>query len=529
MTSEPASNSSESENGATSKHDPDQYFETAHLTADLKGRTARGGAATMIGQAGRILLTITSTMVLARLLTPDDVGLVAMVTAISGFVALFNDLGLSMATVQRPDINHRQVSTLFWIVVAISAALALILTALALPIAWFYGEPRLTTITLVLATGIPVSGLAIQHQALLRRQMRFAALAGIELISTFLGISVTIALAAAGKIYWPKANYWALVALPLTMTLVRCISLWIVCRWRPAAPVRGSGVRPFLHFGAGLSGVTFLGYLIGNLDKILIGRFWGPGQLGAYSYAFRLLMLPLTQIVWPVTTLAVPVFSRLVDSPDRYRVYFRQGVLLIVTATMPLVAFSYVAADELILFCLGPQWTDSAAIFRALAPGAFVSTFVIVDFWIYLSSGRTGRQFRATLFSAALFAVSYLAGLKWGAIGVASAFSITQCTIRIPMFLYCSSGTPVRLGDLTAAIWRPAVAAISAGLITMLLRNTLPWDVSLIERLLIDSAIFAVSYLLLTLALPGGRSSLSQAFELIQTARSKTPSSTRSE
>src|SRR5688572_29226653 len=150
---------------------------------DLRGRTLRGGAITVVAQGIKILVRLGSMAVLARLVEPADFGLVAMVTAVTGFVALFRDGGLAVATIQRAEINHDQVSTLFWINVAVGGALALLLVAAAPAIAHFYGEPRLVLVTMSLSIGLLFGGASVQHDALLRRQMRFGALAMIEISS----------------------------------------------------------------------------------------------------------------------------------------------------------------------------------------------------------------------------------------------------------------------------------------------------------------------------------------------------------
>ncbi|MGD0900434.1 MAG: oligosaccharide flippase family protein, partial [Thermoguttaceae bacterium] len=159
------------------------FFSTAHLRDGLKGRSVRGGAASLVGQVAYFLMRLGSMAVLARILTPGDFGLVAMATAITGFVEMFKDAGLSLATVQRAEITHAQVSILFWINVALSAGLMLLVAAIAPAVAWFYGDSRLIAITLVVAGAFLFGGVGIQHAALLRRQMRFGTLATVQFLS----------------------------------------------------------------------------------------------------------------------------------------------------------------------------------------------------------------------------------------------------------------------------------------------------------------------------------------------------------
>jgi len=494
--------------------DEDHHFRTEHLTADLKGRSVRGGAITITFQGIRFALTIGSTMILARLLTPGDYGLIGMVTVVSGFVALFKDMGLSMATVQRAEITHAQISTLFWINAALGLLLGLVIALLALPIAWFFDDPRLVAITSVLALGIPVGGLAVQHQALLRRQMRFVVLAAVDTVAMVAGIVAAITLAVLAAVYWPEAKYWALVAMPLATVAVGTMGMWVACRWRPSGPRRGTGVRPLLSFGGYLTGVSLLGYTMRNLDKVLIGRVLGAFPLGLYNQAYRLLMLPQQQINVPLTAIAIPVLSRLVDSPDRFRNYYRQGVFLITAVNMPIVVFSFVAANELVLLVLGSQWTDVTVIFRALAPAGFIWTFQVADYWVYVSMGRTDRQFRAWLVGTLFTSGAFFVGVYWGALGVAVALSLVQTTVRIPMLIYCFRGTPIRLADFSAAIWRPALASIVAGTITMILSQTWLINQGLAARLIIDGVVFAASYVL-----PGGRTVARQMRQHIATIR----------
>ncbi|HMB96433.1 MAG TPA: oligosaccharide flippase family protein, partial [Tepidisphaeraceae bacterium] len=231
-----------------SSFDSQRHFRTDHFHADLRIRSIRGGAVTLAAQSGKFTLQLCSTMILARLLTPADFGLVAMVTAITGFIGLFKDLGLSQATVQREHITHAQVSTLFWINVIASALLMMLIAALAPVIALLYHEPRLMWITLALAGSFIFSGLVVQHQALLRRQMKFTTLVLIELVSLLISVMIALILAVNGL------HYWALVAQTIVQAIAYCALIWLCCDWRPQRWSRGSGVRTMLAFGRDLTG-----------------------------------------------------------------------------------------------------------------------------------------------------------------------------------------------------------------------------------------------------------------------------------
>ena len=212
---------------------------TGHLVADLKGRSLRGGAFTLFGQGAQFVIQTVSTVVLARLLTPSAFGLVAMVSAITGFLVIFQSLGLSTATIQKADISHDEVTALFWINIGVSFALAMVVVAIAPLLALFYHEPKLVGITMVTSLGFIFGGLGVQHQAILQRQMRFRALALINLASYAAGVAVAIVMALEG------AGYWALVALPLVPNAATTAAWWVACRWRPgtSSPNARAGER----------------------------------------------------------------------------------------------------------------------------------------------------------------------------------------------------------------------------------------------------------------------------------------------
>lgn len=493
--------------------DPERYLRTDRLTADLRERSVRGGAITMAAQICRFFLQLGSTVVLARLLTPADYGLIGMVAVFVGFISLFKDLGLSEATIQKAEITHNQVSNLFWVNVMLSTAIMLLTAALAPVVAWFYGEPRLTWITIVLAGGFIFGGLTVQHQALLRRQMRFTTLAAIEIASMLVGIATAIVWA----LY--KKDYWALVLMQLASTITSMVGVWLACGWRPSLPKRYSGAGTLLAFGGHLTGFNILNYFSRNLDNVLIGWKVGAQQLGFYAKAYQLLLMPFDQINVPVAKVALPTLSRLQSEPERYRAYYIQAIRLLVTLGMPLVVFMFVAADKLILTMLGQQWTEAILIFRLLAPAAFVSTFNVAAGWVYVSLGRTDRQWRWGLLTSMVDAIGFIIGIKWGAVGIATAYGITRVGLRYPAILYCYKGTFLKIGQLNSVLWRPSVASLAAGVALFGANQLWQYGPKAAIALLFDAITYAIFYIGIWCILPQGRQTLGEMLQLLKVLR----------
>lgn len=459
----------------------------------------RGGAVTVLAGVGSVVISMGSTAVLARLLTPADFGLIGMVSVITGFIVLFKDMGLSAATIQQAQIDHRQISTLFWINLIISFVIMLVTMSVAPLIAWFYDEPQLMWVTLIQAPGQLISGLSIQHQALMKRQMRFTSLAVINIIGQVCAIGVAVVMAMRDM------GVWSLAVMPVSNAFVTLILLWLLCGWRPGAPVRGSGVRKMLRFGGNLTGFNVVNYFVRNLDNLLIGKIAGSEPLGLYSKAYSLLMLPIRQINTPITSVAIPALSRLQKEPQAYRHYYLRAVGLIVFFGMPVVAFATATADKIVLILLGDQWTDAVTLFIALSPAAFVGTFNVSTGWVYMSMGTTDRQFRNGIVSSLITCIGFAIGIRWGALGVAISLSAVFVLIRPWMIAYCFKGTPLKPLDLYGVLWRPALAALAAGAIVFAVDRNRTWAQPTIVLFTLDTLLYAAAYLLAWMLLPGGR------------------------
>lgn len=493
----------------------EQFFNTDSLKQELKQRSIRGGAVTILAQASKFILQMGSTVILARLLVPEDYGLIGMVAVVIGFAELFKDLGLANATVQKAEINHEQVSTLFWINFVISCLTAIVVVVLAPVVSWFYQESRLTGITIALASIFIFGGLTVQHQALLRRQMQFGDLAKIEIVSTSLSI-ITAIIAA-----WYGWGYWALVLMQIVMAISNVIGVWLACCWRPGLPVMKSGIKSMLAFGGNLTGFNIVNYFSRNLDNILIGRYWGSQQLGIYKKAYQLVLLPIQQINAPITNVALPALSSLQNKPQQYRKYYYQAILLISTLGMPMIAFLFTSADKAILLMLGEQWLEVVPIFRYLMPAAFNATIGVGIGWTYLSLNLTNRLFLWGIASSTVNVILFAIGIRWGAIGIAAIYGLSRPLFLIAGFAYCFAGTPLKLRELANTLSRPAGASFGGAAALTGINYLLPESSSIAIAFGQDLILYTLLYLGIWLILPQGKSILFDMLQLVKTLKKK--------
>jgi O-antigen/teichoic acid export membrane protein len=438
---------------------------TDHLLPDLKRRTISSGFITTAVQAVKFILNSVYIMVMARLLMPEDFGLVAMTTTIIGALRIFRDVGLSTAIIQRQDITAAQLSNLFWINVVVGALSGSITVVAAPIIAGFYGEQRLIRITILLAVTFLLSGLMVQHHALLSRQMRFKAIAVIDVGSMAAGYLTGVELALRGF------GYWSLVVSMLTVDAVRAALTWWISRWRPGIPSRRSGIRPLLNFGASLTIGTFTYSVARGADSLLIGRYYGPYAVGLYSRASVLLMRPLEELLTAMGSVFVPALSRLQDQPARYRRTFLQLYEAVALVTFPLSALSLPLASPLILVVMGPKWQGSVAIFCAFTLMGVYFPLANVSTWLLVSQGRGRHWVFLTSAVSILTLASFMCGLLFGAAGVAFAYSASCLFLQLPL-LYHVAGRegPVGTKDLWVGFLRQAPLWVSVAGATYLIR-----------------------------------------------------------
>lgn len=424
----------------------DEPISTPTITAIGKVAT-RGAALTLSSQAGKIVIMMISTAVLARQLTHSDFGLVAMITSATSLLVTLRDGGLSTAAIQKPDLTNEQVSSLFWLNVGLGILFAAIVLALAPALAYFYGDPRLRLIAAVLSVNFVLGGLTSQHDALIRRALRFNTLVFIELTSPTLGAAVGIVMA------YMTHSYMSLVFSAVTTAAARCAFVWLFSRWRPSKPSMAKGLRGLISFGGRYSLYNLIGTMAASADSILLGKYFGAEVLGLYNRAYALLLQPVSQIVGPMNTVAFPTLSRLAGDPVRFKAAMGKVLRLTSLASAFFCPFLLGGADWIVRLFLGPGWDPAVDIFRAFAVTAFSMPISAAATWILSTRGLSRELLRWGLMHCVLLVLAILCGLPWGALGVALAYSVSGLFVRVPiLWLHLSKHGPLSFRDLTTLI-----------------------------------------------------------------------------
>jgi PST family polysaccharide transporter len=411
----------------------------------------------------RFALQFASLVILARMLSPSDYGLMGMIATATGFAALFRDMGLGVATIQKPELEHSDVNDAFWVNMYASVALVGILILTTSAIGSFYGEPRLSLALPVVSFSFLASGLSVQHNAILRRQMRFFHVGLIETLAALAALLISLLMAILG------AGYWALVANPLVSEGVTCALCWHFCRWRPTRPTRLTTGGRLLHVGSHMLGINVLSYLTFNMDRVVIGRFLGKISLGLYTRAFSIVALPTMQLVTPISSVMLPMFSRLRDHPEQYRKVILSSLRLMVAVTAPAVALLVVCPDWVVGLLLGGKWLEASAVLPILALGCATQFLPNNLGLILIVAGR----FRQTLIWNAVLliavAVGIGLGLKFGLVGVAAGYVGMVSIMRVPvLFAMVGAASPASarsLWSVSLPFW--GMATVAGGLVRL--------------------------------------------------------------
>ena len=471
------------------------YFEDHRESKDLGRLALRGGIVSVVMQYGNGALQIAAAIVLARLLAPEDFGLVAIVMVLTSFAPLLIDFGLGDATTQRSKITQGQVSGLFWLSSGIGLAVAVVVAACSPLIAWLYREPRLEPIALCTAITFVLSGLSNQHLALLRRTMQFGRIGKIQFLATLAGIAIAVVVAICGY------GYWALVLRPITNSFCLAFGAWLACRWRPGFPAFDAEVKSMVRFGLHVVGFSVTYTLARAVDRIALGLFYRPDQVGYYQNAVTLYDNSIFSALIQMHTVGSAALSKLQSNPAALRGKYEAALSALAFFVMPLAAILSVTAEDLTVILLGEKWRAAGSLLSIIALRGIFQVVEGSQGWLHLSVGRADRWQNWGIVSLVVQVVAVLGGLPFGAKGVAMAVVIASLLIAVPSITY--AGRPIGIG---AAVVIRAVRAQLIGAITTAaggwwLQTTILADYSSPVRIFLSGGFCILIYLAIVVGL----------------------------
>jgi PST family polysaccharide transporter len=495
--------------------DANGIFHPVAKVNELRRTAVRGASVMIFAQGVSFVVQIAATVVLARLLTPADFGVVTMVTTFSLLVSNFGFNGFSEAILQREEVTHLLTNNLFWINLGSGVLLTIAFALLGPLMALFYHDPLVTHVAFGMSLTIVGASVSVIHLALLNRAMRFTAVSANSVVARLVSVIVSIVLALTG---W---GFWALVAGNIAQQLSTAVGAWLMCRWTPGLPGRAQGTGASVRFAIHVYSRFAFGYFSGNTDNLLVGWRYGAGALGFYKKAFDLFYTPVCQLLSPMSAVVITTLSRFKGERAHYQRYFLSGMSVLAFLGMAIGADLTLVGRDLVRFVLGPSWAESGRIFAFFGPGIGIMLLYNTHGWIHLSIGRPDRWFRWAAIEFLCTAGFFLLGLPWGPRGIALAWTVSFFVLMLPAFWY--AGKPISFGvvSVLAVVWRFFVASVAAGCSTAGLIHFLPVFAAApgaqgaLARLVSVSLLFLTFYLGAVVALHRGLEPLRQAARLV--------------
>jgi O-antigen/teichoic acid export membrane protein len=482
----------------------------------LRRTAVRGAGAAIAGSAANFAVQIGSVVILARLLTPADFGIVTMVTTFSLLLRGFGVNGFVELITQREEVTDSLASSLFWINLGIGTILTVAFAGSGRLLALFYHNPDVIQVTKGMSLTIVIGCLGYIHLGLLRRAMHFRSTAIIYFAGQVLQVIVSIALALAG---W---HYWALVWGSVTQTLVVTAGVWLMCRWIPSRPGHAAGTGSGLKFAINVYSHFAFSYLTSNTDNLLVGWRFGDRALGFYKRAYDLFVLPQTQLLAPLSAVVVSTLSRVSRDREQFQRYFLRTISVLALVGMGVGADFALVGQDLFRFLFGPGWEEAGRIFALFGPGIGIMLLYNTHGWIHLSIGRPERWFRWGLMEFACTVTLFLLTLRWGPSGIAFAWTISYFVLMFPGFWYAGKPIGLGIGPVFAVIWKFFAASVGAGLAAALMIRSMPYFATMFGvtgafvRMVSVSSVFFALYIGGVVALHQGLKPLSETVNLLR-------------
>lgn len=411
---------------------------------------------------------LVSTVTIARLVGPKAYGLASMAGMVLILAQMFRDFGVTSALLRKRTVSVEERSFLFWFNAATTTTLALILIIAAPFIANFYNEPLVASTMLVSALGFWCGGLSLQHRSILLREMRFSEIAWIDTGAVAINFAVSLSIALI------RHDVWAIVFGNLAQQLTGGFFYVLKSRFKPRRPHLIDGFGDILKFGANMSVFTISSFVSSNLGSILIGHSMGASSLGQYNRAQNLLSLPNQNLVQPIAQATMPLLTHLRADPEAYRDAYLKLIRTLSTFLVPSAVFLAFAGQPLTLFLLGPKWNDAGAVLSLLAPVLALMGLVYSLDDLFMTQNRSGELRTIGLFEMVFRIASVLAGINFGLVGVAIAYSISTAIVCLIRINIAGRKGPVTARDQLLQLM-PAVPIGLGCMIACFLAETIFW------------------------------------------------------
>jgi len=378
--------------------------------------------ANILGQ----VMSLISMVILARLLTPDDFGVFAILMIFVGFLSMFVGMGSSAAIVHIDNPSEKLLSSIFYFNVFSGTLFCIILIVLSGPISVFFENPEIEELLRWLSLTFVIGSFTGVQGALFTKKLDFKTSTIIEFIATFVSLSIGIIAAMKGL------GVYSLIIRTMAGSILSAILTWNISQWKPKLVFSIEELKKVFHFTTNLTGFTFINYFSRNVDNFLIGKFLGASSLGVYNIAYNIMLYPLQNISNVLTRVLFPAFSQMKDDNEKFKKGYLRVIFFIALVSFPLMTGLMATSDIFVSVVFGEKWHNLATLLLILAPVGMMQAIRRTLGSIFMAKGNVKTMFRIGSINAAIIVISFIMGIPFGTEGVALSYAIANTIISYP-------------------------------------------------------------------------------------------------
>lgn len=394
------------------------------------------------------------TIVVARLLTPDDYGLMEMATVITGYAAIFNELGLGAAIIQRRHVSHSQLSSVYWFTIAFSTVLGGLCFAVAYPTAWIFQEPRVIPLTQGVSVLFVLSGATIVPLSLMQREMRFRETGFQEMLSVMVSSCAMLGMALGGF------GAWTLLGGHIVRNATRATLAHKYTKWKPLLTFSVQDVKSYLRFGATVALSSSLSYVYAKSDRFFAGRSGTVAFLGYYTLALDLAKMPTQKIVTLVKQVSFSAFSHLQSDLPEFRKFYKKSLRIISTIVFPLFIGSAIVCEDLVHVVLNPKWYGIIDVFRYLCLAQILVAINAINGMVHTTRGKPKYTLMFNLIMVAVVPVSFYFAAKGNLITMVIPWFTTYAAVAISWIVLTMKELRISVGEYLRCLSVPSISSI---------------------------------------------------------------------
>lgn len=436
--------------------------------SSFRSKTIRGFKWSFLNKILFQFINFILTIVLARLLSPEDFGLFAMITVFSNFGMLFKDFGFGHALIYNKDVSNIEFNSVFVLNLAIGIILTSVFYFSAPFIASFYEESRLENLTKVFSIIFFIQAFGLVNITELKKKVDFKSLAIIENSAHLLASIIAIMMAYYGF------GVWSLIANTVLYITLRTIIILFVSDYRPKFAYDINVIKDLWRYSYNVSGNSFLTYWMRNLDNLMIGKMIGQQPLGIYNMAYKIMLLPMKNISSVVKDVLFPSFSSIGNDIDKIRTVYLKVVQTVALFTFPLLAGLACLSDLFVNIVLGDKWLEMIPILSLLSLVAIPQSIFTINGTLYLNTGRPDIPFKINMVSLPIYVFGFYFGLKYyGILGLVYAYISIYALLVIPIYYFCAKQINLQVIEFIRKLVPVATSVILMSIIVLFFKEFL--------------------------------------------------------